>query len=371
MFAGLFGGIGPLAASFGPLSAKRTGESERLAMVNVTNPAPKRSGETITWPEPTFAVTSIGAAGRGSFAKSLDPQAASDSAAAMASAAQSAPRARRGALPAPLVLIDATLAQGPFQGRRSSKRKFHHLGADSALAHLDERPRLGLAADHGERDRPVGGGDDGRPDPPDLTALARNRVVRCDRRLELQPAQAAVGPSLVVQARDRLLTDVAALREADRPPVDPGFLGDRGGAHLVTEAGATGFNTQDLRRRLGNRRRAGLDQRSRDVLRPARRADEVDAELGGNGPAVDAAHLGLAVGVLGGERSRPGELAGRGAEQGQDGHLVAGLGDLDLATDLVDRQVAHDRVRRSRLRVDPHLIFVEAQHPHVRLHVAL
>ena len=43
------GGIGWVAASFGPLRVKRTGESEKLAIVKLTRPAPKRPGSTSTF----------------------------------------------------------------------------------------------------------------------------------------------------------------------------------------------------------------------------------------------------------------------------------------------------------------------------------
>ena len=61
------GGISSVVASFGPLSVNVIGESEKLATVKLTTPAPKRSGETTTSLPSTLAATWIDAPARGSF----------------------------------------------------------------------------------------------------------------------------------------------------------------------------------------------------------------------------------------------------------------------------------------------------------------
>src|SRR5581483_10330243 len=135
------------------------------------------------------------------------------------------------ALRRPLVTIDATLTEGPARSATSGpggeplKRRVDHLGGDGGLADLHPRPRLCLAPDDGEGDRPVGGGEDRRSDPADLSVPEPDLVSVGHGRLEPQAAQMAVRLAPVVQARDGLLADVAALGEAHRTLIDPRLLG--------------------------------------------------------------------------------------------------------------------------------------------------
>ena len=93
----------------------------------------------------------------------------------------------------------------------------------------------------------------------------------------------AVRLAPVVEARDRLLADVAALAEADGALVDPGLLRDRLGRHLAPEPRPAGLHPGDLggggvdrarrrpRRGAAERRRrprGGRSGRGRGRLRP-------------------------------------------------------------------------------------------------------
>ena len=84
-----------------------------------------------------------------------------------------------------------------------------------------------------------------------------------------QPTEVAVRPAPVVQARDGLLADVAALGEAHGALVDARLLRHRVGVHVEAEPRPAGLDADALGRLLGHRldaeRRAGL-------------ADHVDAE---------------------------------------------------------------------------------------------
>src|SRR3954463_12485109 len=119
------------------------------------------------------------------------------------------------------------------------------LGLDARIAHEDAGSGLGLAADHRQRDGPQGGGEDGGPDGPDLTLAEADRVARRGRRFEAKAAKVAVRLAPVMEAGDRLLADIAALREAHGALVDPGLLRDRRGGHLVAEARSSRLHAQD------------------------------------------------------------------------------------------------------------------------------
>ena len=111
----------------------------------------------------------------------------------------------------------------PARRRRAARTEARRLRLTPSPT-VTGRPGLGLAAQDRERDRAVGGGEDGGADRAELAVAERDRVAGGRRRLEPQAAQVAVGLALVVQAGDRLLADVAALGEADRALVDPGLL---------------------------------------------------------------------------------------------------------------------------------------------------
>src|SRR5256885_2073194 len=82
--------------------------------------------------------------------------------------------------------------------------------------------------------------------PADLALAEAQRCVRHGRPGQPQSAQAAVGLAPVVQARDRLLADVAPLGEAHRALVEPGLLGDDALVELVSVARAAGLHAAHL-----------------------------------------------------------------------------------------------------------------------------
>src|SRR3954454_11884471 len=87
-------------------------------------------------------------------------------------------------------------------------------------------PRAGFAAHKREPDRSVLGGDDHRTEPADDLLAEVQLGARRRRLAQPQPEQAAVRLAPVVEPRDRLLPDVAALGERDGALVEARFLGD-------------------------------------------------------------------------------------------------------------------------------------------------
>ena len=81
----------------------------------------------------------------------------------------------------------------------------------------------------------------------------------------------------VVQAGDRLLADVAALREAHGAVVDAGLLGHRLRVHVVAEPRPAGLDPDAL---------GGLVRDPLHLERGAGLADHVDAQQGGHVHAV-------------------------------------------------------------------------------------
>ena len=92
-----------------------------------------------------------------------------------------------------------------------------------------------------------------------------------------QAAQVAVRLAPVVEPRDRLLADVAALREAHGALVDARLLRHRVRVHVEAEPRPAGLDPDALRRLLGDRLH---------VERRARLADHVHAEQRGHVDAV-------------------------------------------------------------------------------------
>src|SRR3954454_15675509 len=90
----------------------------------------------------------------------------------------------------------------------------------------DRIPGSGLAADERQADRPELRRDDRRPEPPHHL-LAEAQLASGGRRLaQAQAEQAAVGLAAVVEARNGLLADVAALGERHGALVEARLLGD-------------------------------------------------------------------------------------------------------------------------------------------------
>ena len=90
----------------------------------------------------------------------------------------------------------------------------------------------------------------------------------CGGRRQPQAAQVAVRLAAVVQPRDRLLADVAALRERHRALVEAGLLGDHGVVEVDAVAGAAVLDPQALGGRLATparRRRPAAPRAARSV----------------------------------------------------------------------------------------------------------
>ena len=129
-------------------------------------------------------------------------------------------------------------------------------------------------------------------------------------------AQARAGVRLrlapVVQPRDRLLADVAALLEVDGPLDDPRLGGHRLGAHVEPEPGPPGLDPDDLGGLLahlgGARLPEQLAQRSPPASAPVIRSRP---EVGGDRQDLDPVPSStVALGVLGPRPSNAGELGG-------------------------------------------------------------
>ena len=69
--------------------------------------------------------------------------------------------------------------------------------------------------------------------------------------------------------------------------------------------------------------------------------------------------------------SNPASLAGARADQRGDRPALARVLDLDVAADAVGAQVLEDARGGAGLEIDPDLIVLETQDPHVRLEVSL
>ncbi len=108
------------------------------------------------------------------------------------------------------------------------ERQLYHHCACALLADGDGCARLCLATHERQSDRAERGGDDGAAQAPDRPLAERQRRARLGRLGQPQAAQMAVGLALVVQARHRLLADIAALGEAHRALVEARLLGNRG-----------------------------------------------------------------------------------------------------------------------------------------------
>ena len=215
--------VGPLSGRrIGPTSAEvgdREGDHARSEVARARPPPARRRPS----PRPR-----IGLGGRGSLAKSPEPQAGRRDAAATPSS-HAPPDVRAVSLSRHPIPIAANLADERLAGVSRPQNGSSTTSAPTPRSPTSTRaPGLGLAADHRQRDRAERGGDDRRsrprrpPGPP--SAIGSPSATG---RLEAQPAQVAVRLALVVEPGDRLLADVAALGEAHGAIVDPGLLGDR------------------------------------------------------------------------------------------------------------------------------------------------
>ena len=101
----------------------------------------------------------------------------------------------------------------------------------------------------------------------------------------------AVWLAAVVQARDRLLTDVAALRERHRALVQIRLLRDHGLVEVEAEARAAVLDAHALGNLVGDRNRAGALQRLRERVRLPGVAQQVDPEVRADRAHRDPRHV--------------------------------------------------------------------------------
>jgi hypothetical protein len=186
-------------------------------------------------------------------------------------------------------------------------------------------PGRGLPADERKCDRAVDWGDHRGADAADLTLSEPQRLAGRDGLGEAQPAEVAVGLAAVMEARDRLLADVAALGERDRALVEAGLLGitessssmpKRGRPCSTRTISATGSPT------------SWHAQRRLHLVGALRVADQIDAHVRGDGDA----ELRARVVVLGGADRE--QVARAGPDQRQQRALERPLVQLDVAPSL-------------------------------------
>src|SRR5215207_4631609 len=142
-------------------------------------------------------------------------------------------------------------------GSLLQERQLDDLGGDLA-ADGEPVPDLRFAPDDRQRDRTQGGGEAGASDPADLALAEQERLTGLGGAAQPEPPQRAVRLATVVQARHRLLPDVAALLEVDRPLHDADLGGHRLGPHVEAEAGPPGLDPEDLCRLLADLGDAGV-----------------------------------------------------------------------------------------------------------------
>ena len=193
----------------------------------------------------------------------------------------------------------------------------------AAAGELQARPRLRLPAHERECDRPEPGRVGDAREAADLPLAEQQRRARLGESSEPQAAQVAVGPALVVEARDRLLADVAALGEAHRPLVEPRLLRD----HRLVEVDAIAWPPALDPQALGGRLADGLGS-ARAKRRGQRggvpgRGQQVDAGVGANRQRLDAGERDGGVGVLDGTGVGAGDGGRAGPDQRQQPALDA------------------------------------------------
>ena len=167
-----------------------------------------------------------------------------------------------------------------------------------------------------------------------------------DRRREAQAAQMAVRLALVEEARDRLLADVAALREADGALVEPGLLRDHGLVEVDAVARPPGLHARDLGVALASRRAPRrATQRVAQRRRVVGGADQVDAAVGAHraGRAARRARPRRARAPPAGSAVGAREPRGARADQRQQPALQRALADLRVVAD----EAVAQRRRRS------------------------
>src|SRR3954468_7369699 len=124
------------------------------------------------------------------------------------------------------------MRSGTSEPCSGGEREVGDLGGQLAVADREPIAGCGLTPDDREADRAEGRGEAARAERPDLLLAQPKRLSFGRRRAQAQAAQGPVWLAPVVQAGDRLLADVAALLEIDRPLDYPRLGRHRLGAHV-------------------------------------------------------------------------------------------------------------------------------------------
>ncbi len=181
----------------------------------------------------------------------------------------------------------------------------------------------------------------------------------------------AVGSAPVIQARDRLLADVAALGEAHRALVQARLLRDHAAVEIHSVARAPVLDAHDLGGVLGYGRGAPFAQRLYELVRVGGVADEVDAGVGPRCDRRDARDLHGRVGVF----HLPqilglGDAGGVGADQRQQPALDRALVQLQVIADPEPADHVEQGLQRDALGVEQQLL-ADVEHAQIAEHVAL
>jgi hypothetical protein len=181
----------------------------------------------------------------------------------------------------------------------------------------------------------------------------------------------AVRLAAVVQPRDGLLADVAALRERDRALVEPGLLRDHRVVEVDPVARAAALHPHHLRRLLVGGDRARVDERRAHCVGVVGRAEDVDAAVGDGEDDRRARQLGARVRMLLAPQALPaGDAPRLRADQREQRRLERALVQLDVAAELVPADHVEQLLQRRALCVEQQLV-AEVEHAQVAEHLAL
>ncbi len=123
-----------------------------------------------------------------------------------------------------------------------SERELDDLGRNRVATDQDGRSGHDLAADEAEGDRAETRGDADAPNAPDAAAVELDLLAGPGWSGQPKSAQVPVRLASVIEPRDRLLPDVAALRERDRAGVQTSFLWDHAVVEIDPVAGSAALD---------------------------------------------------------------------------------------------------------------------------------
>ena len=217
-------------------------------------------------------------------------------------------------------------------------------------------PGLGLAPHERERDRAERAGRRRRSRAADRAPASVQLLARCSpaRRAAARADGGWAAP--VIEARDRLLADVAALREAHRALVQAGLLGDRGLVDVDPVAGAPALDrarTPRPARRPRAPRASSAAVSALGARRSARGRRRHPCEP--RAPAMPSICDRRVRVLLAGKPSRAGDLVGERADQRKQRALERALVQFDLVADLEAADHVEQGLERRALGVEQQL----------------